>query len=98
MDAGIDSYSGFFDNGHLRDTGMRAELERAGIDEIWLVGLATDYCVKYTALDGAALGLRVIVVGDGVRAVDLAPGDGEAALAEMRQAGCEVVTSAEALV
>ncbi len=74
------------------------QLERAGIDEIWLVGLATDYCVKYTALDGTALGLRVVVVSDGVRAVDLAPGDGEAALAEMREAGCEVVTSAEAPV
>ncbi len=95
-DPGIDSYSGFFDNGHRKDTGLDALLKLRGVDEVWLTGLATDYCVLYTALDAAALGFRVVVVGDGVRAVDLADGDGEAAIARMRAAGCGVVESAAA--
>lgn len=88
----IDSYSGFFDNGHGRDTGLAAMLRSQGVDAVTLVGLATDYCVKYTALDAVALGFGVSVVEEGVRAVDLTPGDGEAALAEMRAAGCEIVS------
>jgi len=98
VDAEIDSYSGFFDNGHRKDTGLRAALSSVGVDEVWLAGLATDYCVKYTALDGVQLGFRVVVVRDAVRAVDLSVGDGAAALDEMSAAGCTITTSAEALV
>lgn len=94
-DPGIDSYSGFFDNGHLRDTGLSAALRARGIDSVTLVGLATDYCVKYTALDAVALGFAVTVVEDGVRAVNLAEGDGAAALDEMRRAGCRVLSVGE---
>ncbi len=61
-------------------------------------GLATDYCVKYTALDGAGLGLEMVVVRDGIRAVDLAQGDGAAAIDEMRAAGCVIAASTEAFV
>jgi len=96
-DPGIDSYSGFFDNAHLRDTGLRDVLVGAGAKELWVLGLATDYCVKYTALDGVSLGFRVAVVADGVRAVDLAVGDGLAAIEEMRAAGCAIVSAEEAL-
>ncbi len=92
-DPAIDSYSGFFDNGHLKDTGLAALLRGRGVTEIWLVGLATDYCVKFTALDGIDAGFDVVVVEDGVRAVDLAPGDGAAALEEMSAAGCALVSS-----
>jgi nicotinamidase/pyrazinamidase len=60
-----------------------------------VLGLATDYCVKFTALDARALGLEVTVVSDGCRGVELAPGDSERALAEMRAAGCTIATSAE---
>jgi len=94
-DPEIDSYSGFFDNGHRKDTGLVGVLRAADADELWLVGLATDYCVKFTALDAIELGFRVNVVRDGVRAVDLAAGDGDAALDEMRASGCGIVTSAE---
>jgi len=94
-DPGIDSYSAFFDNGHLRDTGLAAFLEKRAVDELVVLGLATDYCVKYTALDGVGLGFGVTVIRDGCRAVDLKPGDGEAAFAEMRACGARVLSLAE---
>lgn len=94
-DPGIDSYSGFFDNGHLRETGLRSLLESRGVTDLWLMGLATDFCVKYTALDGVTAGFDVTVVRDGVRAVDRSHGDGEAALAEMNAAGCGITSSLE---
>lgn len=94
-DPDIDSYSGFFDNGHKKDTGLNRLLRGRGVDSIVLVGLATDYCVRYTALDGRELGFEVTVVPDGVRAVDLSSGDGERALEEMRGAGCRLVTASE---
>jgi len=62
-----------------------------------VLGLATDYCVKATALDARRLGLRVLLIVDACRAVDLQPGDGERALAEMRAAGVELITSAALL-
>src|SRR3954470_17175888 len=66
-DAGIDSYSGFFDNGHRRSTGMGDWLRTQGVGTIYVMGLATDYCVKFTALDGRKLGLEVVLVEDGCR-------------------------------
>lgn len=95
VDREVDSYSGFFDNDHRRETGLRALLAARGVDRIVVCGLATDYCVKYTVLDARALGLEVVVVTDGCRAVDIEPGDGERALSEMRSAGCTLVTSGE---
>jgi nicotinamidase/pyrazinamidase len=92
----IDSYSGFFDNGHRKQTGLTAYLGERGVGEVWISGVATDYCVKYTALDARALGLATAVVVDGCRGVDLHSGDVEAAIAEMLVAGCEMVTSSEA--
>ena len=94
-DPGIDSYSAFYDNNHAKDTELAAYLRTQGVDEIWIMGLATDYCVKFTALDGLAEGLRVVVIEDGCRAVNLASDDGAKAIAVMREAGCRVVTSAE---
>ena len=94
-DPAIDSYSGFFDNGHLKDTGLAAFLAEKGVHEVWLVGLATDYCVRFSALDARAAGLSCVLVLDGVRGVDLAPGDVDSAVEEMRSAGCRVTTSAE---
>lgn len=96
-DPGIDSYSGFFDNEHLKDTGLESLLAERGAERIWIMGLATDYCVKYTALDGVAAGFDVMVVIDGVRAVELTPGDGAQAIADMRDAGCTTVHSFELL-
>jgi nicotinamidase/pyrazinamidase len=91
----IDSYSGFFDNGHLKSTGLAVYLASRGVTGVWIAGVATDYCVKYTALDALGLALPTAVVIDGCRGVEVNPGDVDAAVAEMRAAGCEIVTSRE---
>jgi nicotinamidase/pyrazinamidase len=86
----IDSYSGFFDNGRKKATGLEAWLRERGVTDLTVVGLATDYCVKYTVLDARQLGFGVRVVTAGCRAVDLAAGDGDRAFHEMRTAGAVV--------
>jgi nicotinamidase/pyrazinamidase len=92
-DPGIDSYSGFFDNGHLKATGLAHYLTVRKVPDIFIAGLTTDYCVKYTALDGVTLGFRVHVILDGCRGVNLNPGDVDAAIAEMRKAGVQITDS-----
>jgi nicotinamidase/pyrazinamidase len=71
-------------------TELEALLRERGVRRVVVGGLATDYCVKATALDAVRLGFEAAVLVDGVRAVDLAPGDGERALEEMRAAGVEL--------
>ena len=93
-DPGIDSYSGFFDNGHRKSTGLGDYLRGRGADEVYLLGLATDYCVRFSALDARQLGFRTFVVEDGCRGVELRPGDVARAIEEMRAAGVQVVRSA----
>ena len=94
VDPGIDSYSGFFDNGHRRSTGLGEYLRERGVTEVVVMGLATDYCVKFTALDAAKqFGMKVTLVEDGCRGVNLKPGDSDAAVREMREAGVRVVSS-----
>lgn len=83
----IDSYSGFFDNGGRHDTGLADLLRRQGVTELFVMGLATDYCVKFTVLDACRLGFRVSVIEQGCRAVNLHPDDGENALKDMQRAG-----------
>ena len=86
----IDSYSGFFDNGHKKATGLEGWLREQGVTALTVVGLATDYCVKFTVLDACKLGFAVMVVADGCRAVELTPGDGVRALDEMRASGAVI--------
>jgi nicotinamidase/pyrazinamidase len=93
MDPDEDAYSGF----QAEDAaGMpfAAVLGERGIQRVYVGGLATDYCVRATALDAAREGFEVVVLGDAVRAVDLQPGDGERALAEMQAAGARIATLA----
>ena len=71
----IDSYSGFFDNGHRQATGLGDFLLGRGVTTVFILGLATDYCVKFTALDAVDLGFSTHLVLDGCRGVDLNPGD-----------------------
>jgi nicotinamidase/pyrazinamidase len=92
-DPTIDSYSAFYDNAKRRDTGLAAYLKQREVTELVLVGLALDYCVKFTALDGRGLGFDVTLVTDGTRAVNLQPGDDDRALAELREAGVRLVDS-----
>ncbi|MFD1343532.1 bifunctional nicotinamidase/pyrazinamidase [Litorisediminicola beolgyonensis] len=83
---GIDSYSAFFENDHETPTGLDGYLRSRGIDTLTLVGLATDFCVGFSALDAARLGYRVTVRRDLCRAIDL-DGSLAAAEAQMRDAG-----------
>ena len=92
--AGEDGYSGFTMRdpvtGDVGPTLLEALLRAAGATGLVVVGLATDYCVRATALDGRSLGWPVTVLSTAVRAVDLQPGDGEQALADLRAAGVHV--------
>jgi len=95
MDPEIDSYSGFFDNGRQKATGLETYLRDQKVDTVYVMGLATDYCVKYTALDAVSLGYRTWLIEDGCRGVGVAEGDVERALAEMKAAGVRVVKSGD---
>lgn len=88
----IDSYSTFYDNGHGKSTGLENYLEDRGIKEIFILGLATDYCVKYSVLDALKLGFRVYVVADVCKGVNLQPEDSEKALALMHQWGAVLLS------
>src|SRR5581483_1036047 len=92
-DPAIDSYSGFYDNGHRRGTGLAEYLRAEKVSDIYVAGLATDYCVESTALDGRKLGLNVFVIEDACRGVNLGPNDSADALDQMRAKGVHVVTS-----
>lgn len=87
IDPNVDSYSGFFDNGRRGSTGLDQFLAEREIREVYICGLATDYCVKFTALDAIQLGLGTNLILDACRGVNLHPGDVEAAVAEMKSAG-----------
>lgn len=93
IDSEIDSYSAFFDNEHLRSTGLGDYLRENGITDVYILGLATDYCVKYSALDARQLRFNTYVIADACRGVDLAVGDSDRALDEMRSAGIEIISS-----
>jgi len=86
-DLSIDSYSGFYDNDHRQATGLGDFLRTKQVTDVAVLGLATDYCVKFTALDAVTLGFRTTLIRRGVRGVELRPGDCERAIEAMQQAG-----------
>jgi nicotinamidase/pyrazinamidase len=90
-DAGVDSYSGFFDNGHLKSTGLGDYLKEQHVQDVYIMGLATDYCVKFTALDARQLGFNTFLIEDGCRGINLNPGDVDEAINEMGRAGVAVI-------
>jgi len=94
-DKEIDSYSTFFDNAHRKSTGLGEWLEQQKVTDVYLLGLATDYCVKYSALDAVHLGFKTHVVIDGCRGVELNAGDTKSAIDEMQKAGVEIITSGD---
>jgi nicotinamidase/pyrazinamidase len=95
IDPEIDSYSAIFDNGRRRSTGLSEYLAKHGVNEIFVAGLALDYCVKFTTLDAVSLGFDTRVIRDACRAVNLDPDDGERAVAEMKAAGVLIMESEE---
>jgi nicotinamidase/pyrazinamidase len=86
-DPTVDSYSAFFDNARRKSTGLAEFLRAKRVDEIHVLGLATDYCVRATVLDGLDLGFRIVLLTEGIRGVDLTNGDCDRAIEEMRGAG-----------
>ena len=96
-DAGVDSYSGLFDNGHRKSTGLGEWLKAKGVAEVFVCGLATDYCVKFTALDAAQSGFKTHFIQDASRGVNLRPNDVQNAVAEMNRAGILTVQSSDIL-
>lgn len=91
---GEDGYSGFTmhdpESGAITPTELEGLLRAAGVKRVVVVGLATDYCVRATALDAAALGFKTAVLTDAIAAVDMEPGDGSRALEELERAGVEL--------
>lgn len=96
-DPAVDSYSGFFDNDRGHATGLETFLKEKGVTRVFIMGLATDYCVKFTVLDALSVGFETMVVTDGCRGVNLQPNDVDCARQEMHEAGALLVTSQEVL-
>lgn len=92
-DKEIDSYSAFFDNGHLHSTGLDQFLKEKGIQEVFIAGVVTDYCVKYSAIDARRLGFQVTVIQDACRAVNVQEGDEGKAIEEMKKEGVHFISS-----
>jgi nicotinamidase/pyrazinamidase len=86
-DLATDGYSGF------AGTDLAERLRDAGANKVFVVGLATDYCVRATAIEAVANGFETIVLTDAIRAVDVQPGDGDRAVAEMRSGGAATTTT-----
>lgn len=91
----IDSYSGFFDNGKLKKTELDTILKANNIDTLYIMGLATDYCVKFSVLDALELGYKVYLIEDGCRGVNLTPTDSLDSIKEMKNKGAIIIKSFE---
>lgn len=89
----IDSYSGFYDNDHKTSTGLAEYLKKKKINKVYIVGLATDYCVKFTALDSISEGFTTYLIKDAVKGVNVKKGDEKQAFEEMRNAGVNIIFS-----
>src|SRR5947208_11958235 len=99
VDAVVDVGKGRDDEGYsgFEKSDLAQILHDNGVDEVYVCGLATDYCVRASAIDACREGFDVIVVEDAVRAVEVTPGDSERAFADMREAGGQIPTSEEVL-
>jgi nicotinamidase/pyrazinamidase len=92
---GLDSYSAFFENDRKTPTGLAFFLKGLGVEQVCLCGLATDYCVLYSAADAVALGFGVFLVEDAARGVDVPAGSESRALETMRSGGVTILRSRE---
>ncbi|GLI57532.1 nicotinamidase/pyrazinamidase [Propionigenium maris DSM 9537] len=88
----VDSYSGFY-SASREETDLDQFLKERKVDTLYVVGLATDYCVKFTVMDALKLGYKVYLVADGCRGVNLSPSDSDDAIREMREGGAVIVSS-----
>ncbi len=86
-DPNIDSYSAFFDNARKKSTGLDDLLKSNNVNDVYVVGLATDYCVKYTVLDAMSLGYKTHLITAGCKGININPNDVDKAINQMRQLG-----------
>lgn len=91
LEPSIDSYSGFYDNGHIRSTGLAPYLKGKGVTELTIVGLAGDYCVNFTAKDALQEGFGTYLILSGIRSVS--DSDFATSLASLKNAGAKVFPS-----
>lgn len=96
-DRWIDSYSAFFDNARRKSTGLSDFLKTRNVSQVYLAGVATEYCVLYSAFDAVDIGYTVIVISDLCRPINLQPGDEAKAYEAMAAKGVKIQTSAEVL-
>ncbi len=96
-DIEVDSYSGFFDNGKINKTELDIILKNNNIDTLYIMGLATDFCVKFTVLDALELSYKVYLIEDGCRGVNLSPNSSKEAIEEMRSKGATIIKSSEVI-
>ncbi len=96
-DKEIDSYSAFFDNVRLQSTGLGEYLKSRHITDLYIAGVATDYCVLYSVLDAIDLGFSVVVISDACRAINLHPNDEKMSFEAMAARGAKIQTSKEVL-
>lgn len=87
----IDSYSAFFDNAHLRATGLADYLSEQHVSKVYIMGLATDYCVKFSCMDAVGEGFETYLIEDACRGVELKVGDIQKALNEMLKEGIKII-------
>jgi nicotinamidase/pyrazinamidase len=93
MDRSLDSYSAFVENDRVTPTGLQGYLEERGVDQIYVAGLALDYCVLFTATDSSRLGFETFLVRDATRGVGVPEGSVEDALEEMRKVSVKIIDS-----
>lgn len=92
MNREVDSYSAFYDNDGT-PVGLKGYLKDRDVTEVYIMGLATDYCIKFTVLDSVKCGFETYLIKDGCRAVNISSDDGADAIKEMKNAGAKVVHS-----
>ena len=93
----LDSYSAFFENDRSTSTGLEGSIKQMNIETVIMGGLATDYCVFYSAMDCRRLGFNTVIITDAVRGVNYPAGSVEKAISEMKAAGIDFASSAELL-
>ncbi len=92
-DPNIDSYSAFFDNMHNKSTELDLYLRNQNVKHLYILGLATDYCVQYTVLDAIQLDFKTSVILDGCFGINKSSGDIETAIENMKKAGATIINS-----
>ncbi len=93
VDSLVDGYSAFFDNARIKQTGLNEYLKASQVQDLYIAGIATDYCVLYSTLDAIDMGFSVYVIADACRAINLQSEDEKKALELMREKGAHIMTS-----